>query len=81
MKTITAKIRNEKVTMNKFSTLNFNDMIPEQKEDYAEKFAKETGLTIDEASEELEEINPSIIVMIEHVENDGSEQTKIINWF
>jgi hypothetical protein len=81
MKTLQTIIGSEKAQIPVFSKLYFKDMIDEQQNDYITKFAKETGLTIDESIEELEELNPFVIVMIKHIEGDGSEQTKIINWF
>lgn len=81
MKTLKTIIGGKQAQVPVFSKLYFKDMISEQQTDCVAKFAKETGLNTEEAEEELEELNPFIIVMIEHIEGDGSEQTKIINLF
>jgi hypothetical protein len=81
MKTLQTTIGGEISYVPMFSKLYFKDMVSEQQADYIAKFAKETGLSIEESEETLEELNPFVIDMIEHIEGDGSEQTKIINWF
>lgn len=81
MKTLQTIIGGEQAQVSMFSKLYFKDMVSEQQADYISKFAKETGLSAEEAEEELEELNPFVIVMVEHIEGDGSEQTKVINWF
>lgn len=81
MENVTINSENGKQLQNRFSKLFFKDMNTQQYNDTIAHFAKQTGLSLEQAEFELETLNPFVIVSTDYIDNSGDEESSLISMF